>query len=79
VIYRLTFDAGPSVLVDDYAARHFLRQAVRRGDETTRVRGGHVVTLAGRGGRMVALIVEQRETTYGSRAEGVVSVDPSVS
>jgi hypothetical protein len=56
VRYLLTFDAGPSVLVDDVAHRHFLRQAVRRGDEVTRVRGGYVVTLVGRRPRMVALI-----------------------
>ncbi len=56
--YRLTFEDGPSVLVDDTAHRHFLRQAVRRGEETTRVRGGYVVTLAGRRGRRVVLIAE---------------------
>lgn len=56
--YRLTFEGGPSFLVDDYAHRHFLRQAVRRGDETTRVRRGYVVTLAGARGRKVALIAE---------------------
>lgn len=71
--YRLTFEAGPSVLVDDYAARHFLRQAVRRGDERTRVPGGYVITLAGRRGRMVALIAEARKTTYGTLTRGVVS------
>jgi hypothetical protein len=54
VTYRVTFEDGPSFLVDDVAHRHFLRQAVRRRHETTRVRGGHVVTLPG--GRLVALL-----------------------
>lgn len=54
--YRLTFEGGRSCLVDDVAHRHFLRQAVRRGDETTKVRGGYVVTLPG--GRLAALIAE---------------------
>ncbi|MFJ6636632.1 hypothetical protein ACIQMR_35490 [Streptomyces sp. NPDC091376] len=54
--YRVTFERGSSVLVDDVAQRHFLRQAVRRGDEVTRVRRGHVVTLPG--GALVALIAE---------------------
>ncbi|MDX3028415.1 hypothetical protein [Streptomyces scabiei] len=54
--YRVTFECGLSALVDDVAHRHLLRQAVRRGDEATRVRGGYVVTLPG--GRLVALIAE---------------------
>jgi hypothetical protein len=58
VTYRLTFEGGPSFLVDDFAQRHFLRQAVKRGDETTRVRGGYVVALVGRRSRRVALIAE---------------------
>lgn len=52
--YRVTFEDGPSLLVDDVAHRHFLRQAMRRRHETTRVRGGYVVTLPG--GRLVALL-----------------------
>jgi hypothetical protein len=58
VRFRLTFEGGPSVLVDEDARIHFLRQAQRRGDELTRVRGGHVITLAGRRVRRVALIEE---------------------
>ncbi|MEU1200177.1 hypothetical protein ABZ446_28685 [Streptomyces sp. NPDC005813] len=54
--YRLTLESGLFCLVDDVAHRHFLRQAVRRGYGTTRVRGGHVVTLPG--GRLAALIAE---------------------
>jgi hypothetical protein len=57
-MYRLTFEGGSTYLVDDVAQRHFLRQAVRRGDELTRVRGGYVVTLVGRRSRRVALIAE---------------------
>lgn len=55
--FRLTFEDGPSLLVDEDARIHFLRQAVIRRHPLTRVRGGHVVTLPG--GRMVALIVEE--------------------
>ncbi|MFD9442098.1 hypothetical protein [Streptomyces sp. NPDC060001] len=54
--YRITFECGLSSVVDDVAHRHLLRQAVRRGHGTTKVRGGHVVTLPG--GRLVALLVE---------------------
>ncbi|MFD7776609.1 hypothetical protein [Streptomyces sp. NPDC059753] len=52
--YSVTFEGGATCLVDDVAHRHFLRQALRRGDEVTKVRGGHVVTLPG--GRLVALL-----------------------
>lgn len=52
--YRVTFECGVSGLVDDVAYRHLLRQALRRGHETTRVRGGYVVTLPG--GRLVAML-----------------------
>ncbi|MFB8071073.1 hypothetical protein [Streptomyces californicus] len=57
--YRVTLESGRSALIDDVAHRHFLRQAARRGDERTRVRGGWVVTLPG--GALVALL---RESTY---------------
>ncbi|MEU1254844.1 hypothetical protein ABZ445_16350 [Streptomyces chartreusis] len=56
--YRLTFEGGHSFLVDEDARLHFLRQAQRHGDELTRVRGGHVISLAGRHPRMVALVAE---------------------
>ncbi|MGW6638525.1 hypothetical protein [Streptomyces cyaneofuscatus] len=72
--YRVTLESGPSMLVDDVAQRHFLRQAVRRGDERTRVRGGWVVTLPG--GALVALL---RESTYADSAQGVMSTDITVS
>jgi len=54
VTYRVTFECGSSALVDDVVYRHFLRQAVRRRHETTRVRGGYVVTLPS--GQLVALL-----------------------
>ncbi|MEU3729940.1 hypothetical protein AB0E81_11105 [Streptomyces sp. NPDC033538] len=57
-MFRLTFEDGLSFLVDEDARLHILRQAKRRGDELTRVRGGHVITLAGRRVRRVALIAE---------------------
>lgn len=60
--YRVTLESGASVVVDGVAHRHFLRQAVQRGYERTRVRGGFVVTLPG--GAMVALLVEPRESTH---------------
>lgn len=72
--YRVTLESGPSVVIDDVAQRHFLRQAVRRGDERTRVRGGWVVTLPG--GALVALL---RESTHGGSAAVLVSADTSVS
>lgn len=56
--YRLTFDGGRSFLVDEDARIHFLRVAIRRRHAVTRVRGGHVVTLPGKRGRMVSLIAE---------------------
>ncbi|MYR43122.1 hypothetical protein [Streptomyces sp. SID5910] len=56
--FRLTFEDGPTVLVDEDARLLFLRLAKQRGDEVTRVRGGHVITLAGRRVRRVALIAE---------------------
>lgn len=55
-MYRLTFECGRSSVIDDVAHRHFLRQALRRRHETTRVRGGYVVTLPS--GRLVALLAE---------------------
>ncbi|MFG3014368.1 hypothetical protein ACGFZB_28900 [Streptomyces cinerochromogenes] len=55
-MFRLTFHGGKSFLVDEDARIHFLRVAIRRRHDVTRVRGGHVVTLPG--GRMVALIAE---------------------
>ncbi len=72
--YRVTLESGRSALVDDVAQRHFLRQAVRRGDERTRVRGGWVVTLPG--GALVALL---RESTHADSAKGVMSADITVS
>jgi hypothetical protein len=54
--YRITLECGLTGLADDVAYRHLLRQAVRAGNPTTRVRGGYVVTLTG--GHMVALIKE---------------------
>jgi hypothetical protein len=82
VRYRLTLECGPSALVDDVAARHFLRQAVRRGHETTRVRGGHVVTLpAGeRRTSLVALIAEAPPVDLRNYpSTGVVSRNPTMS
>ncbi|MEU0860667.1 hypothetical protein ABZ352_35675 [Streptomyces griseofuscus] len=55
-MFRLTFDGGRSLLVDEDARLHLLRTAARRRHPITRVRGGHVVTLPC--GRMVALIAE---------------------
>ncbi|WP_425837474.1 hypothetical protein [Streptomyces fractus] len=55
--YRITFECGVSALVDDVAQRHLLRQALKRGDETTKVRGGYVVTLPE--GKLVALLAER--------------------
>lgn len=52
--YTLTFESGLSAPLDDVAYCHLLRQAVRRGYERTRVRGGWVVTDAE--GRMAALL-----------------------
>jgi hypothetical protein len=57
-VFRLTFEHGPSVLVDEDARLHFLLQAQRQGDEVTRVRGGHVVIRRGKRPAMVALIAE---------------------
>ncbi len=57
-MFRLTFEDGHSFLIDEDARIHFLRLAVRRGHELTRVRGGHVITLVGRRVRRVALIEE---------------------
>ncbi len=71
--YRVTLESGPSVLVDDVAQRHLLRQAARRGDERTRVRGGWVVTLPG--GALIAVL---RESTRGGVPTGLVSADTSV-
>lgn len=55
--YRVTFECGMSSLVDDVAYRHLLRQALRREHETTKVRGGYVVTLPS--GRLVAMLGER--------------------
>lgn len=73
--FRLTFEGGPSLLVDEDARLHFLRQARRHGDELTRVRGGYVISLAGRRPRMVALIEEGASNVL---RDEVVSVDPCV-
>lgn len=54
--YTLTFPGFPPRTVDEATRDHFLRVALRRRHDVTRVRGGHVVTLPG--GRMVALIAE---------------------
>lgn len=72
--YRVTFESGPSAVVDDVAQRHFLRQAIRAGHGRTRVRGGWVITLPG--DRLVAML---RESTHGTPAIGIVSVDLPVS
>lgn len=61
--YRITFESGVTGVVGDVAQRHFLRQAVRRRYERTRVRGGWVVTLPS--GALVAVL---RESTRGSLA-----------
>lgn len=52
--YAVTFEGRKPLLVDDVAQRHFLRQALRRGDEVTKVRSGYVVSLPG--GALVALL-----------------------
>lgn len=52
--YTLTIDGFPPRTIARDARDHFLRVAIRRRHDVTRVRGGHVVTLPG--GRMVALI-----------------------
>jgi hypothetical protein len=57
-LFRLTFEGGPSVLVDEDARLHFLLQAQRQGDEVTKVRGGHVVSRGGKRPAVAALIVE---------------------
>ncbi|BDM70551.1 hypothetical protein HEK616_40380 [Streptomyces nigrescens] len=59
--YRITFESGVTGVVGDFEQRHFLRQAVRRQYERTRVRGGWVVTLPG--GSLVAVV---RESFRGS-------------
>lgn len=55
--YSLSIDGFPPRTVGKYSRDHFLRVAIRRRHDVTRVRGGHVVTLPG--GRMVALIVRE--------------------
>lgn len=52
--YRVTFEGGTSCVVEDVVQRHFLRQALKRRHEVTRVRGGYVVTLPS--DRMVAML-----------------------
>ncbi|GAB1326908.1 hypothetical protein ACE1SV_12470 [Streptomyces sennicomposti] len=52
--FTLTLDGFPPRTVGQDARDHFIRQAIRRQYDVTRVRGGHVVTLPG--GRMVAIL-----------------------